>query len=295
MLFGEVTRFSIRFPAVVCGALAIPVSYFIGKEVKSETLGLLVAALVSFMFPFFYYSQDARAYPLILFAFLGFTYFWLKLYKGSNNLVHIVGISFFAALCIWSHYYSVVPMGVLLACYLWKYKNRAILCILGLTFVFVLPLILMFDFSQFFSRTNHGVFNVLWHSPLTIATMLPNEMFCWSVLIIIPLAIYSLYKHWKNPVLKAFALAGTITPLLMIPMAHFTAVMPRYAVLVSPLIICVAMYPVASTIDGFKGIDKKVAVFVGVVFLVFIFNYGSILSWMTFSICQWMQWQGYTT
>jgi len=293
ILFGDVTNFSMRFPAVICGTIAIYLSYCIGKEVKSETLGLLVASLISFMFPFFYYSQDARAYPLVLTAFLGFTLFWVKLYKGHQELKYVFGISCFAALCIWSHYYSIVPMTIMAVCYCLKYKNRVVLCSAIITGILVLPLILMFDVSQFISRTNHGVFNVLWHTPLAIASMLPNEMFCWSVIVIIPLAICSLYKYHGNTILKVFSITGFLTACLLIPMAHFTAVMPRYAVLVSPLILVVAMYPIAKIIDNTKALDKKIAIFTGIVFLVFLFNYGSILSWMTFSICPWMQWQGY--
>jgi hypothetical protein len=82
--------------------------------------------------------------------------------------------------------------------------------------------------------------------------------------------------------------AGIITPLFLIVMAQFTAVMPRYAVLVSPLIIIVAMYSVADYIDKQNHLDKKVAVFLLVVFIVFILNYGSIVEWTTFSVCPFM-------
>ena len=69
--------------------------------------------------------------------------------------------------------------------------------------------------------------------------------------------------------------------------------MPRYAVLVAPLIIGIALYPVAKYIDDNKDLAKKLAVFLGVIFVLFLLNYGSIVSWTTFSICPMMISEGY--
>ena len=80
-------------------------------------------------------------------------------------------------------------------------------------------------------------------------------------------------------------MVGFITPLSLIAVSQFTGTMPRYAVLVSPLVIVVAMYPVSEWIDRLKTLNQKIAVFALVLFVIFLFNYGSILEWLTFSVC----------
>jgi hypothetical protein len=167
------------------------------------------------------------------------------------------------------------------------WKNHSAIKAVALWLLFISPLALLFNLGQFASRTDRSVFSVYWASPSFIAEMLPNEMLCWTWIIIIPLALYCLYKY-RNALIRIFALTGIITPALMIPLAHFTVIMPRYAVLVSPLILIVAMYPVSVFIDNQKTINKKIVIFVFIMFACFLFNYGSILEWTTFNVCPYM-------
>ena len=112
-------------------------------------------------------------------------------------------------------------------------------------------------------------------------------MLCWSWIVIIPLALYSLYRY-RNNILEVFAIVGVATPFFLIVISQFTATMPRYAILVSPLIIIIAMYPVSIWIDELKTPTRKLVVFALVLFVIFLFNYGSILEWTTFSVCPFM-------
>lgn len=284
-LFG-ITRFAVRFPAVVFGTLSIPAVYFLGKEVRGITLGLLSASLISFMFPFFYYSQNARAYSLVMLGFIGVAYFFVKMYNGNRSNTTIAGISLCTALCFWSHYYSLVPIAILFVALVlkdWKSVVKPAI----LTSILMSPMALLFDPYQLASRTNHGIFNVYWNSPAFTASMITNEMLCWAWIILIPLALYTLYRY-QNNILKIFALAGFVTPAFLIGISWFTATMPRYAVLVSPLIIIVAMYSVADHIDEQGYLDRKIALFLLIVFAVFILNYGSIVEWTTFNVCPFM-------
>jgi hypothetical protein len=67
--------------------------------------------------------------------------------------------------------------------------------------------------------------------------------------------------------------------------AFISNLSPRYALLVAPLLIIAAMYPVAGFIDKQTTAARKVALFALVVFAIAIFNYGSLLSWFTFNVC----------
>lgn len=283
LIFGEVTRFSLRFPALICGTLAITAAYFIGKEIKGNTLGLLLASLISFMFPFYYYSQDARAYPLVILCFICLSYFWIKLYKGSLTLESIAGFSIFAALCLWSHYYSAAPIIILGFFLLRKYKSNLLFVIIP-TVLFVSPMIWLFDLNQFATRTDHSIFDVFWLTPQWMSTLLLNELFCWSWILVVPLVVYALIKY-KSGLNRILAFTGIITALLLIPIAQITATLPRYAILVSPLLLLVAMYPVSDIIDNQKSISKKIAIFSLVIFIFFLFNYQSIVMWNTFDTC----------
>lgn len=291
VVFG-LSSFSIRFPAAICGTLCIPVIYYLGKEMHGKTLGLLMATVSAFAFPFFYYSQDARTYPLVMLGFVLFSYYWLRIYKGDRHFVTQFMLGASAALCFWSHYFAAVPILVLALVPAWNKDLESVVISSIWCTILMLPAIVMFDITQFSTRTNHGIFNVLWLSPAKIAMTVTNEMLCWMWIILVPLAIYSLWKY-RNSANNAFAAASLAAPVVLVVIANFTATMPRYAVLVAPLIIGIALYPVAKYIDDNKDLAKKLAVFLGVIFVLFLLNYGSIVSWTTFSICPMMISEGY--
>lgn len=283
VILGGATAFSIRLPAVICGTLCIPVIYLIGEELKGKSLGLLMAAASAFWFPFFYYSQDARAYPLVMLGFVMFAWFWIRIYNGDRAFLMQVGLGACAALCFWSHYFALVPIAVMMLALLQKDWVSSISSGIWCA-IFLLPEVVMFDLSQFGSRTNHGIFNVLWLTPQQIALTVTNEMLCWALVVIIPLSIWQLYRN-RNAILSIFAVASVCTALVLICTAAVTATMPRYAVVATPLVLAISMFPVASYIDDTKDTARKIAVFMGFVFLLFLLHYGSIVAWLTFSIC----------
>jgi uncharacterized membrane protein len=278
VLLGGYSVFSIRIPAVIFGTLAIPVIYLIGKEIKNKTLGLLLATLVLFISPFYWYSQDARAYSLVFLAFAGFTYFFVKIYRGDTSRKYILGISFFAALCLWSHFYSLLP--IVLAGIILMGKDRvstlyAMIC----TVILLAPMAIFFEVNQVWLRTGGQFGNPFWHPWNYVAFWLPNELFGLSWLLIIPLVGYSLYRY-RDPLLQYFALIGGITAMELLPLALITNISPRYALLIAPLLMVVALYPVSEWIDDQKTALKKIALFVGTVVLFFIINLGSIPPWV---------------
>jgi uncharacterized membrane protein len=278
VLLGEYSAFSIRLPAVIFGTLAIPVIYLIGKEIKNETLGLLLASLVSFIYPFCWYSQNARAYSLVFLAFAGFTYFFVKIYRGDRSWNYIFGISFFAALCLWSHFYSLLP--IVLAGIILMGKDRvstiyAMIC----TAILLAPMAIFFEVNQVWLRTGGQFGNPLWHPWNYVALWLPNELFGFSGLALIPLIGYALNRP-KEEFLYYFALIGGITAIELLPLALITNISPRYALLIAPLLLLVALYPVSEWIDVQKTALNKITLFMGIVALFFIINLGSIPPWV---------------
>jgi 4-amino-4-deoxy-L-arabinose transferase-like glycosyltransferase len=283
MLTGELSVFAIRFPAVIFGTLAIPVLYLVGKEIRNKTLGLLLAATISFMFPFYYYSQDGRAYSLVLLGFSCFVYYFLRMNKGDLRWQMWTGLGTSAALCFYSHYYSLVPIAIL-GMILLKRERYATINALVILVLLCIPEGIFFDPGQFITRTVPQIFNVYWVTPYQMAAMLPNELLCWTWVIVIPMIAYSLYRYRDNTLHILFVTA-LVTALLLIPLTHFTGLSPRYALLISPLLIVVALYPVADWIDRERSAARKATIFMAIIFVFFMFNYGSLFSWMTFNVC----------
>src|SRR5512138_4954 len=75
------TIFAERLPAVICGILLIPATYFFGKELKGETLGLLSALAVSTLGSIWYYSQFGRAYMLECLLFVVLCVYYVRLVR----------------------------------------------------------------------------------------------------------------------------------------------------------------------------------------------------------------------
>ena len=288
ILFNEVSRFSVRFPAVIFGTLAIPAAYFVARELKGVTLGLLAAGLMSFLYPFYYYSQDARAYSLVLLGFMGYSYFFIRMYRGDWSRKIVAGLALCATLCLWSHYYSLVPiilMGLILLRKDWLPTTYAGI----LTAIMMSPLAILFDPSQIKTRTlKVGAENYFWATPQQMAMWLPNELFCWSWILIIPLALYSLVRYWRTALIRDLFFVSLITAIVLIPLTNLTGLSPRYALIISPLVLMVAMYPIAEWIDKEKSLAKQVSVFMLVLFVIFLFNYGSIVEWTGFNVCPFM-------
>ena len=63
--FGE-SAWALRFPALLFGVAAIPALYLFARELLSERQALVCAALLTFSFHHVAYSQNARAYTMLL-------------------------------------------------------------------------------------------------------------------------------------------------------------------------------------------------------------------------------------
>jgi uncharacterized membrane protein len=279
---------------VIFGTLCIPVTYFIGKYIRSETLGLLAASAVAITFPFFLYSQDGRAYTLVMLMFLCFIYFYIKIVEGDKSNKTIILAGLFAALALWSHYYAVVPIGISIALLILNNRKLPALEVSILIGILISPMLFLMDIHNLLSRAAPSIFGTsyalgttpvsLTVSPLQMISYLPFELWCWACIIIIPLAMYSLWKY-KLKIFGYFAWISIGSIIGVVILSHFTNTMPRYALLVSPLFIIMALYPVAEIINNRKLLEQKVSLFLLMMLVIFLLNYPSILSWVSFNIC----------
>jgi 4-amino-4-deoxy-L-arabinose transferase-like glycosyltransferase len=141
----------LRFVPALLGVLAIPLFYLIGKEFLDRNAGLIAASACAFSPFLIYYSQEARAYMMMLFFVALATLFFLKAMK-SGSLLHWVLFGLFSALAFWSHFYALVMIGalVLFALIEWAPRirtelgNLKMLVAAGVVFaILTLPLIIV--------------------------------------------------------------------------------------------------------------------------------------------------------
>ena len=110
--FGD-SEWSVRFPFVIAGILAVWMSFKVAKLMFGTSAGFFTAAALAFLqFPVLY-SQIARPYgPGVLFGLM-LIYFWLRIFFTENGELnpqkprkfHLAGFAVSAALCMYTHYF----------------------------------------------------------------------------------------------------------------------------------------------------------------------------------------------
>jgi 4-amino-4-deoxy-L-arabinose transferase-like glycosyltransferase len=79
----ESTVFAIRLPSAVAGTLSILVIYFLGREIHSWQVGVLVASLQSFSMVSIAWSRTARFYALLQFFLLTGVWSYLRIRESA--------------------------------------------------------------------------------------------------------------------------------------------------------------------------------------------------------------------
>jgi Predicted membrane protein len=159
LVFGN-SEAILRFVPALLGVLSIPVFYLVGKEFLDRNTGIIAAAACAVSPFLIYYSQEARAYAVMLFFVAIAMLFFLKAMK-SGSWIQWVLFGVFSALAFWTHFYAFVMIAalVLYALIVWAPKIRTELnnlkMLIAGVIVFViltLPLILV-TIGLFATRT----------------------------------------------------------------------------------------------------------------------------------------------
>jgi len=104
LLFGY-NEFVARFLPALIGVVSIFTMYLLGKEIRNERTGLIIAALTAVNYFNIHFSQEARAYILVwLFTSLSYLFF-IRLCKHLRRK-DMVLFTVFTVLLLYSHYYS---------------------------------------------------------------------------------------------------------------------------------------------------------------------------------------------
>ena len=102
-------EWGLRSLSAFAGVVTIPVAYFAGRELRGSRTGLVAAALVAVNPMLLWYSQEARAYSLlVLFCALSLLFCIRALQGGARRDFTWWGV--FSALALATHYFALFPL-----------------------------------------------------------------------------------------------------------------------------------------------------------------------------------------
>jgi 4-amino-4-deoxy-L-arabinose transferase-like glycosyltransferase len=134
-------EWGLRSLSAVTGILTVPVAYFVAAELRGRRAGLWAAALVAFNPMLLWYSQEARAYSLLV-LFSALSLLWTIRAARSGRGRDFAWWGLFSGLALATHYFAVFPL-VAEVLVLLRRRGRASLpgmAILGAFVVAIAPL-----------------------------------------------------------------------------------------------------------------------------------------------------------
>ncbi len=244
LMFGN-SEFILRFVPAVAGIATIPVFYLLGKELGNEKTGLISAALVTFS-PFqLYYSQEAYSYSLVLFTFSIALLMFVKAIRTNDRNFWVIfgGV---AALSVWIHYYTLIPISLLYLFGIIKYLNpveERITRFRNLGFAFITNLILVLPLVPLvFER-----FSTLSAKPPTYGVLGPalisdsiyrffgfNWILVFVLLVLFAGGLYVFYQKDRN-IFFLFILIAVAPLIISVLLSAKITMNPRYLIYLLPV------------------------------------------------------------
>jgi mannosyltransferase len=104
-------EFGLRSLSALAGVATVPVAYLIGIELRGRRAGLMAAALVAVNPMLLWYSQEGRAYALlVLLCAVSLLYCLRAMRSGARRDVIAWGVV--SALALATHYFAIFPVAV---------------------------------------------------------------------------------------------------------------------------------------------------------------------------------------
>ncbi|PKG31370.1 glycosyltransferase family 39 protein, partial [Methanoregula sp.] len=276
LTFGQ-SEFVLRFVSAVMGTLTIPLMYLIGKEFRDRNVGIIAAALMTVSGFGIYYSQEAYSYAMVLFVFSLVLLFYLRAIR-TDTVTDWILFGIFSALAFWTHYYVLIPLGVLYLHALITIRDRLATGIAGiknivLAFVtmtiLIVPLIIIVVERYFTLTAEPPTYGVL--GPILIPeTFFRFSGFNWYLtgLYVLLMAAGFLYLFGKDRNKCLFSLMFLVLPLVASVLISARMTMnPRYLIYLLPVffVMIALSYPLMHRVIPNK---KLVYAFIAVIFVI---------------------------
>jgi mannosyltransferase len=101
----------LRSLSALFGVMTIPIAFLVGRELAGRRAGLITAALVAFNPMLIWYSQEARAYALLILLCAASLLFFLRFLHAGKRL-DLALWSICSVLALTSHYFAAFPLAV---------------------------------------------------------------------------------------------------------------------------------------------------------------------------------------
>lgn len=131
-------EFGLRSVSALAGVATVPVAYLLGAELRGRRAGLLAAALVAVNPMLLWYSQEARAYALLVLLCAVSLLYCARALRGGRRR-DFVAWGLASGLALGTHYFAVFPVAAE-ALWLLRRRRRESLPGLGVVALFGLAL-----------------------------------------------------------------------------------------------------------------------------------------------------------
>jgi 4-amino-4-deoxy-L-arabinose transferase-like glycosyltransferase len=298
MLFFGTSEIILRFIPALVGFLTIPVFYLIGKEILDRNTGIIAATLLTFSPFHLFYSQDARAYSMVLFFMsLALLFYLIAFRTNAKKFWALFGI--FSALAFWTHFYSAIIIGtIILFTLLINAKKlqgnisdlKPILISLA-AFVFLCLPLLIVTIPLFFVRTSssptYGI------QGISIVTESMQQFFGYNVYsaiffsILLILGLFQIFKSDKAKFILFFVIILT-TFIVSWGLSYKMPMIPRYLIFMLPIMYCAvaASYlPICRLFNNHSAVYAFIAVIILIAtpFMITYYSSFSKEDWRGFS------------
>lgn len=187
-------EFGLRSLSAVAGVATVPVAYLLGAELRGRRAGLASAALVAVNPMLLWYSQEARAYALlVLLCTISLLYFVRALDAGRRRDFTLWGLV--SGLALATHYFAIFPIAVEALWLLWRRRRQSVagLWIVGLFGLLLAPLAIhqmSYGHAEWISNFSLG--HRLWETAATFVSGETSDIIArpeQPVLAVVPLAL----------------------------------------------------------------------------------------------------------
>lgn len=277
--------FAERLPALISGILLIPAAYFLGMELRNDTLGLLSAILVASLGSMWYYSGFGRAYSMICLFFTLTLIVYIKLLRGRATRQRWILYGLMCTLCLWTHLYALVPIAFMTV-YLWYLYGWGELkqSIWGM-----LPSIpLLGTYYSITTTRNWHMGGWMGNTIDQLVQYMPLEYFGYACGLMFPLIGISTYMNRKDRVVVSLVVLWLLTFIAQLGVSVITPVFIRYSLLMVPMLCVIAMEPVMRFLHHEESTTAQklfvMIVFVGLYFAIQVYQittlYYAPMGWL---------------
>lgn len=244
------TDFFGRLLALVLGLAGIVAVYFLGKEVKDKSTGLIAATITTFSYIHILFSQEARFYSLLFLASAMSYYFYIRAAKTSRVFDFIL-YALSTAVLLYTHYFGLVvfaAQGIIFCLILTFYPVSRKFVILSVSAAILVILAISPWIPIFFSDAQTKEFWIQhepFYFPFVYFYVYFKDVFsCFAFAILLIIYFFNVYKHFvltRRMDRNDFILIAGVAFSFLIPIIYSFIQTPmlqvRYTLIILPSLI----------------------------------------------------------